>query len=73
MVRANASGKWVPFDDDVDDDSEYFTLVFKGDILSVEGNVFKTPTPYGLPVAASMGDVLGKLDDLMEELDSTKD
>lgn len=46
------------------DESEYFTLVFKGDIRAFSGNPFKTETPFGVPLIVSVGDVVAECDRL---------
>jgi hypothetical protein len=51
-------------------DFGYFTLVFKGDLREMELNPFKIETPYGLPVAASMGDALDEIEALIAQIES---
>lgn len=46
------------------DDGDYFTLVFRGDIRTFKGNPLKTETPFGIPVAASVGDALERIAEL---------
>lgn len=45
---------------------EYFTLVFRGDLRKFKGNPLKTETPFGVPIAASLGDALVELNKLTE-------
>lgn len=54
---------------EVSDDVPYFTMVFQGDIATFKGNPFKIETPYGVPVAVSIGDVLTAHDELIERVD----
>lgn len=55
---------------DEDDDSEYFTLVFKGDLRAFKGNPLKTETVFGVPMVASLGDATKRADELQERLDN---
>lgn len=53
----------------MDDEGPYFTLVFEGDIRKFKDNPLKTETPFGVPVAAGIGnafDVIEKLEDVDE-------
>ena len=47
----------------------YFTLVFKGDIRAFKGNPLKTETPFGVPVAAGVGDAFQQINELEEKID----
>ena len=49
--------------------SERFTLVFEGDLRKIKLNPFKTETPFGIPVAAAVGDALEENDELRDCLD----
>ena len=55
-----------------EDESQYFTLVFKGDIRTFKGNPLKTDTPFGVPLVVSVGDVVAERDELKERLDNIK-
>ena len=52
-----------------DDGRQFFTLVFEGDISKFEGNPLRTPTPFGVPFAAGVGnafDVIENIEELKE-------
>lgn len=49
-------------------DSEYFTLVFAGDIGAVQGNPFHIITPYGTPIAVGRGNAFDRIDELEDEV-----
>lgn len=51
-------------------EEEYFTLVFKGDLRKFVGNPLKTETPFGVPWAASIGDVCAEADELRERTEN---
>ena len=51
-----------------DDDAEYFTIVFEGDIRKFDLNPFKTKTPFGIPVVVGLGDAFARIDELEEQL-----
>ena len=46
------------------DETEYFTLVFEGNLREFKGNPFRTETPFGIPRAGSLGDANEKVDKL---------
>lgn len=46
-----------------------FTLVFEGDIRQFKMNPLTTETPWGIPYAVSMGDILEEADELREKLE----
>lgn len=46
-----------------------FTLVFEGDIRRFKMNPLTTETPWGIPYAVSMGDILEEADELREKLE----
>jgi hypothetical protein len=48
-------------------DDEYFTLVFKGDIRMLGFNPMKAITEFGPCVAASIGDALERMEDMINE------
>lgn len=49
--------------------SEYFTLVFEGDLRKFDGNPHKTDTPFGRAVRAGIGDAFEALDKAEAERD----
>ena len=49
-----------------------FTLVFEGDIRQFKMNPLTTETPWGIPYAVSMGDILEQANALREELEAKK-
>jgi hypothetical protein len=53
-------------------DRDYFTLVFKGDITKFKGSPLKTETPFGVPVAAGLGDAFQKLENIFEIEDAAQ-
>jgi hypothetical protein len=54
---------------DIDKLTKAFTLVFAGDIRQFKMNPLTTETPWGIPYAVSVGDVLEELDELKEKTD----
>jgi hypothetical protein len=49
-----------------DDDRQFFTLVFEGDITKFEGNPMRTPTPFGVPVASGIGNAFDVIENIHE-------
>jgi hypothetical protein len=48
---------------------QYFTLVFEGEIRKFDGNPLRTETPFGVPVAAGIGNAFETIDRLELALD----
>jgi hypothetical protein len=46
--------------------ANFFTVVFEGDIAKFKGNPLKAKTPFGKPVAISIGDALEKIEAIHE-------
>lgn len=49
-----------------------FTVVFDGDVKDLEGNPHRYQTPFGDPVAISVGDLVQEVDRLENLLVDTK-
>ena len=50
-------------------DEEFFTLVFRGDLRKLRMNPFKTETPFGIPIAAGIGNAFSELEDLVQTVE----
>ena len=48
-------------------DREYFTVVFMGDLRSLEGNPFWYTSEFGVPISIAVGHALEELDELKTE------
>jgi hypothetical protein len=48
---------------------EYFTLLFRGDIRAFKRNPLMTETPFGIPIAAGIGDAFAELDEARMQLE----
>jgi hypothetical protein len=46
--------------------SEYFTMVFEGDITRIKGNPMKIETPFGFAIACGIGNAFDKLENIEE-------
>jgi hypothetical protein len=46
----------------------YFTLVFEGDLTKFSMNPLKMNTPFGVPIASALGDILAECERLEEEV-----
>jgi hypothetical protein len=49
-------------------EDEYFTVVFMGDVKSLEGNPFWFRSDFGVPISIAAGHALEELDELREGL-----
>jgi len=54
------------------DKRKFFTLVFEGDITKFKGNPLKTETPFGVPVAAGLGNAFDELENIHEIEDAAQ-
>jgi len=46
--------------------SQFFTLVFEGDITKFQGNPHLTDTPFGRPVASGIGNAFDAMENIEE-------
>lgn len=53
----------------MDENEKFYTVVFKGDVRSMGGNLFKIVSPFGDVVSICVGDALEQLDDLRDKLE----
>ena len=50
-------------------DSDFFTVVFKGNLRTFKGNPLTTETVFGVPIACGYGDAFDEVDKLREQLE----
>jgi hypothetical protein len=53
-------------------DSDFFTVVFKGNLRDFKGNPLTTETVFGVPIACGYGDAFEETDRLREMLDKAE-
>ena len=57
----------------MNDETEFFTLVFKGNLKKFKGNPLKTETPFGIPFVCALGDLSERIDYLEAKLETLQD
>lgn len=64
-VNAASEGVGVPAD--------YFTLLFEGNLRKIDASPFHTDTPFGRPIAASLGDMFTENAELRDQVWALED
>jgi hypothetical protein len=53
--------------------SPYFTVVFEGDLSTIQGNPFHIESVWGKPVTIGRGDMLAQIESLCESIEANQE